>query len=785
MTVDLKRDIKEGNKKILFLCILYSFYIILKLLNSSVISIEMYLATSFFTIIIFHNSVREMEEYKTTVLLLFGAALSNYVVGCFWIFSYILNGPVVMYSDALVMINFIPNIFILLAAIHYFKRNIYNLQSVQLTIDIVTVVILMISFTIIFFMDANFKSIISLKHLVAISYVLTDISSISIIIIIKLSISNFKNQNVISLFGIGIIVFTIVDLGFIYQILSKGHYESMCIVESYNFLPYLIFSFISIYSDLFKEGYANNYNYEMPYNITVKRKNSLIIFLPIVFMLFIKKTEFFALIVFAGVILIRELLSYYVRFSYYTKKLLNQEKALKYELEKMVRVRTRELLNTNKRLEDIVNKDYLTKIYNRRFFNIEVDKLLREERVGEVNLYFIDLIRFKFINDSFGHDIGDEILIYVGRRLIKILPKEGLVCRLGGDEFAVILKGKKTKEELSLFAKEIIKSVSEEIIINNYRFYIEPSIGIATSKKDSTRRSLLKGADFAMYRCKNTQGSFFEFYDEELNRELERKNEIEKLLKNVSFDEEFKVLYQPQFDINTRTVIGTEALVRWESKELGNISPSEFIPIAEECGMIESIGNWVLIEALKKVKVWNKKYNTSLRASVNVSPGQINSIGFTENLLNVVKKYNVETRLVNLEITEGIKLEGNDYIKDVLCNLSNLGFSISIDDFGTGYASFSYLEKFNINEIKIDKSLVDNITTKKSDLKIVKAIIMMAKGMNIETIAEGIETEDQLNKIKSLGCDEIQGYVWSKPLLKEEFEEEYLKRGFCLSEITN
>lgn len=779
MTVDLKKDIKEGNRKILFLCILYSFYIILKLLDSRVLSTEMYLATSFVTIIVFYNSIKEIEEYKVTVLLLFAAALSNYVVSCFWVFSNILNWPVVMYNEPLVIINFIPNIFILLASIHYFKSNIYNLKSVQTTIDIVTVIILMISFVIIVFMDLNFKTIMSLRYLAVISYILTDVSSISIIIIIKLSISNFKNKNVISLFGIGVIVFTIVDLEFIYQILSKGQYESISIVESYNFIPYLIFSFIGIYSDFFK-GESNKYEYDISYDTHIKSKSSLINFIPVVFMLFIKKTEFFALLIFIGIILVRELLSYYVRFSYYTKKLLTQEKELKYELEKMVRERTRGLVATNKRLEDIVNKDYLTKIYNRRFFNIEVDKLLREERVGEVNLYFIDLIRFKFINDSFGHDIGDEILIYVGRRLIKILPKEGVVCRLGGDEFAVILKGKKTKEELSLFAEEIINSVSEELIINNYRFYVKPSIGIATSKKDSTRRSLLKGADFAMYRCKNSQNSFYEFYDEELSKELERKNEIEKLLKNVSFDDEFRVIYQPQFDINTRMVIGTEALVRWKSKELGNISPSEFIPIAEECGMIEAIGNWVLIEAIKRVKVWNKKYKTNIRASVNVSPGQINSIGFTENLLKVVDNYNVEARLINLEITEGIKLEGNDYIKDVLENLSNLGFSISIDDFGTGYASFSYLEKFNINEIKIDKSLVDNITTKKSDLKIVKAIIMMAKGMKIETIAEGIETEDQLNKIKSLGCDDIQGYVWSRPLSKEKFEEEYLRTGLCV-----
>lgn len=779
MTVDLKKDIKEGNRKILFLCILYSFYIILKLLDSRVLSTEMYLATSFVTIIVFYNSIKEIEEYKVTVLLLFAAALSNYVVSCFWVFSNILNWPVVMYNEPLVIINFIPNIFILLASIHYFKSNIYNLKSVQTTIDIVTVIILMISFVIIVFMDLNFKTIMSLRYLAVISYILTDVSSISIIIIIKLSISNFKNKNVISLFGIGVIVFTIVDLEFIYQILSKGQYESISIVESYNFIPYLIFSFIGIYSDFFK-GESNKYEYDISYDTNIKSKSSLINFIPVVFMLFIKKTEFFALLIFIGIILVRELLSYYVRFSYYTKKLLTQEKELKYELEKMVRERTRGLVATNKRLEDIVNKDYLTKIYNRRFFNIEVDKLLREERVGEVNLYFIDLIRFKFINDSFGHDIGDEILIYVGRRLIKILPKEGVVCRLGGDEFAVILKGKKTKEELSLFAEEIINSVSEELIINNYRFYVKPSIGIATSKKDSTRRSLLKGADFAMYRCKNSQNSFYEFYDEELSKELERKNEIEKLLKNVSFDDEFRVIYQPQFDINTRMVIGTEALVRWKSKELGNISPSEFIPIAEECGMIEAIGNWVLIEAIKRVKVWNKKYKTNIRASVNVSPGQINSIGFTENLLKVVDNYNVEARLINLEITEGIKLEGNDYIKDVLENLSNLGFSISIDDFGTGYASFSYLEKFNINEIKIDKSLVDNITTKKSDLKIVKAIIMMAKGMKIETIAEGIETEDQLNKIKSLGCDDIQGYVWSRPLSKEKFEEEYLRTGLCV-----
>ncbi|NSJ92538.1 bifunctional diguanylate cyclase/phosphodiesterase, partial [Coprococcus sp. MSK.21.13] len=365
----------------------------------------------------------------------------------------------------------------------------------------------------------------------------------------------------------------------------------------------------------------------------------------------------------------------------------------------------------------------------------------------------------------------------VSNRLESFIPDDAILARLGGDEFIIARKGVFDLIGMQDFVKKMASLYEKPIIIEPYKFKVSFSVGIAMCTEDNLdRNTLIKNADVAMYYAKEDLNKMYVFYDKNLSRKVERKNKLELLLKNSVFDEEFEIHYQPQFNINTKEIIGVEALIRWNSPLEGIISPGEFIPIAETCGMIVDIGYWVMKNAIKQVSYWNKYNDTNLRVAINVSPKQINSLDFIKNLKTIIKNNEIDPKLIDIEITENIELTQEGVIKEVLEELACIGVKISIDDFGTGYSSLSYIKRFHIDRLKIAKELVDNISSDSVNLKVVKAIIMIAKTMNIKTIAEGVEDEFQLQKLIELGCDEIQGYIWDKPLKIKEFEKKYLSK---------
>jgi FOG: EAL domain len=283
-----------------------------------------------------------------------------------------------------------------------------------------------------------------------------------------------------------------------------------------------------------------------------------------------------------------------------------------------------------------------------------------------------------------------------------------------------------------------------------------------------------------MYAAKAKGQNKYSFFDCYMSNIVSEKNEIELLLRNVAYDKEFQLFYQPQIDIKTNKLIGMEALIRWTSPIKGNISPVKFIKIAEETGCIEKISDWVMNTAARQISIWNKQYRLDLKMGINISPNQLDGINFANKLDQIIKKYNLNSSWIDIEITENVAMKGEVVLEEIFSIISNMGISTSIDDFGTGYSSLSYIQQFSFDRLKIAKELIDNITIDLNKKHIVEAIILLSKALKVLTIAEGVETKEQLEMVKEIGCDQVQGYVFSKPVPAEIFEKNFLNDTFIV-----
>lgn len=422
--------------------------------------------------------------------------------------------------------------------------------------------------------------------------------------------------------------------------------------------------------------------------------------------------------------------------------------------------------------------DSLTKLPNRTLFMKKLDKEIESSKSSNKKgaVFFIDLDNFKNINDTLGHNYGDKLLIYLSRKLKKITSSEDTLCRLGGDEFLLIHNYSKIKE-LEDYAKKLLDLFDNNFEIGNKVMYVTASIGIAVYPKDGEDSStLLKNADFAMYKAKELGKNRFAFFNESIYMQLERKTNIERILRTAIENNELTIYYQPQYDINHQGIFGFEALLRLNSKELGFISPDEFIPVAEESGYISKIDLWVLKEACLQSKNWMQKGYEFKSISVNVSSVDIQKSNFLKSIKNILKETNISPDIIELEITETALMKSIDYNINELNELKKIGIRIALDDFGTGYSSLNYLRSIPINTLKIDKSFIDNIATSKKEESIMNNIIEMAHTMDLKVVAEGVETSSQFEILKSRECDYIQGYYFSRPLPPEEIEKLLSKR---------
>lgn len=417
--------------------------------------------------------------------------------------------------------------------------------------------------------------------------------------------------------------------------------------------------------------------------------------------------------------------------------------------------------------------DSLTGLPNRRLFLDRLQYALEaaEQERQMVAVMMLDLDRFKVINESLGHAIGDQILQEVALRLQSVLQPDQTVARLGGDEFALLLPRLDRWNSAVELATEILEAFKPSILIAGYEFHITSSIGIAFYPEDGQdANTLLKHADTAMYLAKEQGKNNFQLNrggkSEQVFQYMELENDLRKALEL----QQFEIYYQPQVNINTELVIGVEALVRWQHPERGLVSPAHFIPIAEETGLILPLGEWVMREACRQTKQWQEEKSQYFKVSVNLSSLQFQQSNLVEKVRSILKETGLHPQFLELEITESIAMHNTDSVVAKLSQLEEIGVHISIDDFGTGFSSLSYLKKFPIHTLKIDRSFIIDITTDPDDASIVSAIRSMARSLNLDVIVEGVETMEQLEFLRSIECDKVQGYYYCKPVPVREFE---------------
>lgn len=422
---------------------------------------------------------------------------------------------------------------------------------------------------------------------------------------------------------------------------------------------------------------------------------------------------------------------------------------------------------SEERMRHIAQHDPLTGLPNRLALLVRLAQLLPEARRHDWKLaiLFLDLDRFKIINDTLGHQVGDELLREVACRLSRVVRETDFVSRLGGDEFIVVLAGINSTADAALVASKIIAALAEPIEANGHELHTSPSIGISIFPDDGPDADMImKHADTAMYHAKAAGRNNYQFFAAEMNAASAERLHIEHRLRHAINRNELALCFQPQFSTRRREPTGVEALIRWHHPTEGAISPARFIPVAEETGLIIEIGEWVLNSACMEMARWIKAGLQPMRIAVNVSARQLRRRDFCETVANALTASGLPADLLELEITESSVMENPREAIHILERLGNMGVTLAIDDFGTGYSSLAYLKLFPIDHLKIDRSFVADIEHDLNDRAIAFGTIALAHSLGLKVIAEGVETEDQLELLRSNGCDEIQGYLLSKPL---------------------
>ncbi len=430
-----------------------------------------------------------------------------------------------------------------------------------------------------------------------------------------------------------------------------------------------------------------------------------------------------------------------------------------------------EIVQYRQRLEHLAYHDPLTDLPNRTFLNEHLQKAVSQHasHQGQIALMFLDLDYFKSINDTLGHEVGDQLLVQASKRIMSCLRSDDVLARIGGDEFAMLVKNVNT-DELSKLAQRISSTLTAPFEVEKTNFFVTASVGIACYPQDTNNiEGLMKYADTAMYHAKKKGRNNFQFYVPELTSVVSERLAIETYLRYALELKELTLAFQPKIDMRSGNILGAEALLRWDSLKIGKIEPNKFISIAEENGMIVEIGDWVLKQACMAAAALNKGRNTPLTIAVNLSSRQFIRNDIYSKLMDTLLSSQCHPTWIEIEITESLLLQDSEEILKTLKRIDEMGIKLAIDDFGTGYSALAYLNKFPINQVKIDRSFVHNIETDKNAALLVKAIIAMAASLDKECIAEGIETQGQVSLLQSFGCYQGQGFLLGKPMPFEQF----------------
>lgn len=437
-------------------------------------------------------------------------------------------------------------------------------------------------------------------------------------------------------------------------------------------------------------------------------------------------------------------------------------------------------ITERKNYEEIIRHhafyDYLTELPNRFLLKERVEREIDKSKVvnRRFTVLYLDLDRFKFVNDTLGHDSGDKLLQQIAERLKEHIHSADTIARIGGDEFVILSSKVTCKKDIMEFSSKLLKVVKEPLIIDAHEIYISASIGVAIyPEHGEDNRTLMSNADVAMYEAKRRGKDNFQIYTESLNvKALERLN-LENSLRHALEKNEFIVYYQPKVHAKTEKLIGAEALIRWNHSSLGLISPDKFIPLAEETGLIIPIGEWVLRTACAQNKALQDSGFPPLTISVNLSTLQFHLQDLKKVVQEVLKETGLDPQYLELEITESIAMQNVEYTIKTINEIKEMGVKFSIDDFGTGYSSLSKLNSLSVDKLKIDKSFVSEIGGEKNDSIIASIIMSLGKSLELEVVAEGVETQEQVDFLKENTCDEMQGYFFGRPMCSKDFIEFY------------
>ncbi|GGB89346.1 GGDEF domain-containing protein [Marinobacterium zhoushanense] len=435
------------------------------------------------------------------------------------------------------------------------------------------------------------------------------------------------------------------------------------------------------------------------------------------------------------------------------------------------------------RLQYQAHYDPLTALPNRVLIMDRLQQLIRDARRNNeyVAVMFLDLDDFKKINDSMGHDVGDQALVQAASRLVDSVREGDSVGRLGGDEFIVLAGHFSQKESVQVVAANILESFWDTFDLGGREIMLTASIGIAIYPFDGDSLSeLLKSADTAMYLSKAQGRNRYAFFTNELNQSISRRLQIEEHLRAAIDNGELRVAYQPQYEVKSRSMIGVEALLRWNSSALGQVGPDEFIPIAEQSGLIVPIGRFVMQQALSDAMQWVAQ-EPQFKLAVNISPVQFRDEELADFLRQELERSGFPASRLELEITEGILMRGGPMVENTLATLHEMGICLSMDDFGTGYSSLSYLRRYPVDELKIDRSFVQEMTVDEADRELVSAAISLSRGLGLRVVAEGVESKEQLEALSEMECAVVQGFLLSKPVCAKEIDALLMQREWELS----
>ena len=422
-------------------------------------------------------------------------------------------------------------------------------------------------------------------------------------------------------------------------------------------------------------------------------------------------------------------------------------------------------------LRFIATHDSLTDLPNRSLFNERLRHALHQgtRYTRGIAVMFIDMDRFKVVNDSLGHSAGDRLLQDSAKRLAECLRESDTVARLGGDEFVVMIENFTAPKDAIAVAQKVLASLAKPFFVDGQEFLMSASIGISTFPDDGKdAETLLKNADIAMYRAKDQGRNNYQFYSAQMNKHTFERLAMESSLRRAVERNEFQLHYQPKLDLRTGAIAGVEALVRWQHPDWGMVSPAQFIPLAEETGLIVQIGEWVLRAACEQNKRWRDQGIPPLRVAVNLSARQFAQKTLLSDIAKTIAQSGLTPDCIELEITESLVMTNPEHATETLHKLKTMGISLSIDDFGTGYSSLAYLKRFPIDCIKIDRSFIKDIPAEADDMAITKGVIALGHSLRLKVVAEGVETKEQQDFLRSNDCDEMQGYLFSKPLPAEE-----------------